>query len=264
MGIVNLTPDSFSDGGSFSSASAALAHCEKLLKEGADILDIGAESTRPGATPLSAEEEWGRLAPVLKEAVRLGIPVSVDTYHPPTMQKALALGADTINDIYALRQPGALEAVAAYPDCGVCLMHLHGEPASMAQTPLAADLSDQALVSQVHHFLQTRVQAATAAGIAQSRIACDPGIGFGKTPAQNFALLKHQAMLLEIGCPLLVGWSRKSSLRWATGLAVEERLAPSIAAALLSVERGASIVRVHDVKETVAALRVWQAAQATA
>ncbi|MFC5497511.1 dihydropteroate synthase [Caenimonas terrae] len=255
MGIVNVTPDSFYDGGLHAGTRAALAHCERLLAEGADILDIGGESSRPGSPPVPLDEELARVLPVLREAVKLGVPISVDSYKPQTMRAALAEGADIVNDIRALRQPGALEAVAAHPACGVCLMHMHGDPQTMQRSPLAGDA-----VPQVHEFLRQQTALLLAAGVARARIAWDPGIGFGKTPPQNFALLARQRELLADGYPLLAAWSRKSSLGAVTGLPVEERLAPSIAAALLAVERGARIVRVHDVRETAAALKVWAAA----
>lgn len=259
MGIVNLTPDSFSDGGRHHGPSAGLAHCERLLADGADLLDLGAESSRPGTPPVPLDEELTRLVPVLREAVRLGVPVSVDTYKPEVMRQALDLGADIINDIRALREPGAVETVAAHPSCGACVMHMHGEPETMQRSPMEGDA-----VPQVAAFLRERSQALQAAGVARERIAWDPGIGFGKTVAQNFALLARQGELCADGYPLLVGWSRKSSLGQVTGLAVSERLPASLAAALLAVERGARIVRVHDVKETAAALKVWAAASDSA
>jgi dihydropteroate synthase len=204
---------------------------------------------------VAAREELARVLPVLRAAVTLGVPVSVDTYKREVMRAALDAGADIINDIWALRQPGAREQVARHPSCGVCLMHMHGEPQTMQREPMAGDA-----VPQVRAFLEHETAALRALGVAADRIAWDPGIGFGKTVAQNFALLARQAELAG-GHPLLVGWSRKSSLGQVTGLAVDERLAPSIAAHLLAVERGARIVRVHDVKETVAALKVWAALQ---
>ncbi|MFD0668570.1 dihydropteroate synthase [Ramlibacter sp. MAHUQ-53] len=254
MGIVNLTPDSFSDGGRNASAAAGIRHCVQLVEEGADLLDLGAESTRPGSPPVPLDEELARLLPVLREAVALGVPVSVDTYKPEVMREALQLGADIVNDIWALRRPGALDAVADHPACGVCLMHMHGEPTTMQLAPMAGDP-----LPPVRAMLLEATRALAARGVAAGRIAWDPGIGFGKTPAQNFALLARQGELLAEGHPLLVGWSRKSSLGAATGLPVDQRLAPSVAAALLAVERGARIVRVHDVRETVAALQVRQA-----
>ncbi len=254
MGIVNVTPDSFSDGGRHASAQSALAHCEKLLADGADILDLGAESSRPGIEPVTLEEELSRLLPVLRDAATLGVPVSVDTYKPEVMRRALDLGADIINDIWALRQPGAADLVAAHARCGICLMHMHGEPRSMQRSPMEGDA-----VPSVAAFLAQASRSLRARGVDAARIAWDPGIGFGKTVEQNFALLGRQNELLTAGYPLLVGWSRKSSLGSVTGLPVGERLAPSIAAALLAVERGAHVVRVHDVKETVAALKVHRA-----
>jgi len=269
MGIVNVTPDSFSDGGQHGSALAALRHCEQLIRDGADILDIGGESTRPGAPPVSLEDELARVIPVLREATRLGVPVSVDTYKPRVMQAVLELGADIINDIWALRwQEGGgahglhgTGLVAAHPSCGVCLMHMHREPRTMQVTPMQGDV-----VPQVRAFLEQSAGALQALGVDKARIMLDPGIGFGKTVAQNFALLARQAELLQAGYPVLAGWSRKSSLAGmvshatpAASLSASERLAPSLAAALLAVERGACVVRVHDVKETVQALRVLEA-----
>jgi dihydropteroate synthase len=254
MGIVNVTPDSFSDGGRLDNARDALAHCESLLHAGADLLDIGGESTRPGTPPVPLDEELRRVVPVVQGAVRLGVPVSVDTYKPEVMRRVLQLGADIVNDIWALRQPGAADAVAAHPNCGICLMHMHGEPQTMQRTPMEGDAP-----AQVRAFLGERTDALLARGVDRARICWDPGIGFGKTPAQNFALLARQREVAD-GYPLLVGWSRKSSLGQATGLPVEERMVPSVAAALLAVERGARIVRVHDVRETAAALKVWAAA----
>jgi dihydropteroate synthase len=258
MGIVNVTPDSFSDGGRYATTSSAAAHCEQLLAEGADILDIGGESSRPGSPPVSLEEERRRVLPVLRHAVTLGVPVSVDTYKAEMMREALDLGADIINDIWALRQPGALDAVAAHPSCGICIMHMHGEPQTMQRDPMQGDA-----VPQVREFLQGVSRALQNRGVDCERIMWDPGIGFGKTVEQNFALLARQPELLSAGHALLVGWSRKSSLGAVTGLPVGERLVPSVAAALLSAERGAHVVRVHEVKETVAALKVREALIAT-
>ena len=254
MGIVNVTPDSFSDGGRWADANAALAHCEALVAQGADILDIGGESTRPGSPVVPADIELQRVLPVLREALRLGRPVSVDTCKPEVMQAALDCGADIINDVRALGAPGALQVVAAHGSCGVCLMHMHRDPQTMQAMPMQGDA-----VPQVRDFLRDRTAAALQVGIARDRIVWDYGIGFGKTVAQNFALLARQAELLSDGYPLLAGWSRKSTLGKVTGLEVGERLVPSVVAALLAVERGARIVRVHDVAETVAALAVWRA-----
>ena len=256
MGIVNVTPDSFSDGGQHASTAAALRHCEQLLKEGADMLDIGGESTRPGSPALPLQEELLRVLPVLREAVRLGVPISVDTYKPQVMQAALDLGADIVNDIWALRQSGAVQAVAAHPRCGLCLMHMHRDPQTMQTSPMQGDV-----VPQVLTFLELQAQYLEALGIEKSRIAIDPGIGFGKTVQQNFALLARQRELLALGYPVLAGWSRKSSLGAVTGLPVQERLGASVAAALLAVQQGARIVRVHDVRDTVGALATWRAMQ---
>ncbi len=264
MGIVNVTPDSFSDGGRFFSndrtALAALAHCEQLVAEGADVLDIGGESTRPGAPPVPADEELRRVLPVLRHAITLGVAVSIDTYKAEVMQAALDLGVDIVNDVWALRQAGALEAVAAHPRCGVCLMHMHREPQTMQALPMEGNV-----LVQVSDFLRHRAESLRSAGVAADRILLDPGIGFGKTVAQNFLLLARQAELMTLGYPLLAAWSRKSSLAAVTALApnadISERLIPSIAAALLAVERGARVVRVHDVRETVQALKVWRAAR---
>ncbi len=255
MGIVNVTPDSFSDGGTHATASAALAHCERLLKEGADILDIGGESSRPGAVSLSAGDELARVLPVLQGALKLGVPVSVDTCKPEVMQAALSLGVDIVNDILALQAPGATERIAAHPTCGVCLMHMRNDPQTMQD---ATDYDD--VVSEVAAFLARRAAAVIERGVAPDRIVLDPGIGFGKRFEHNFALLARQRELLGLGHPLLIGWSRKSSLGTLTGRAVQDRLPASLAAALAAVQLGASIVRVHDVAPTVDALRVWHAA----
>ena len=264
MGIVNVTPDSFFDGGQHASIKAALAHCEKLLKEGAHVLDIGGESSRPGALPLPLDEEFARLLPVVRQAVSMGVPVSVDSYKPQVMQAVLDLGADIINDIWALRQPGAAQVVAGHPLCGVCLMHMHREPQTMQIEPMQGDVVPQVLVFLARVALDLHRQ-----GVGKDRIVIDPGIGFGKTVAQNFSLLARQRELLAAGYPVLAGWSRKSSLAGATStslsslatLDVQSRMVPSVAAALLAVERGARIVRVHDVRETVQALAVLAAIQ---
>ena len=255
MGIVNVTPDSFSDGGAHASSASALAHCERLVREGADILDIGGESSRPGAARLSASDELARLLPVLRGAVSLGVPVAVDTCKTEVMRAALDLGADIINDISALLAPGAVEAIAAQPACGVCLMHMRGEPPTMQE---GADYAD--VVTEVCSFLAARLAEVTGRGVAAERIVLDPGIGFGKRVEHNLELLARQPELLALGRPLLLGWSRKSTLGAVTGRAVNERLAASLAAALAAVQQGASIVRVHDVAPTVDALRVWRAA----
>ena len=271
MGIVNVTPDSFSDGGQHDSVIAALQHCELLLQEGADILDIGGESTRPGALPLSLEEELARVIPVVREAIKLDVPISVDTYKPQVMQAVLDLGADIINDIWALRwsEPEigtsrltGESVVSRHPRCGICLMHMHREPLTMQVAPMDGDV-----VLQVLLFLKQVAQDLNALGVQKNRLVIDPGIGFGKMAAQNFSLLSRQIELLSAGYPVLAGWSRKSSLAAVVGNALStaatigshERMVPSVVAAVLSVERGASIVRVHDVRETVQALKILNA-----
>ena len=271
MGIVNVTPDSFSDGGQHATSSAAMAHCEALLRDGADILDIGGESTRPGAPPVSLEEELARVLPVIRHAVTLGVPVSVDTYKPAVMQAALDLGADIINDVWALRWRGdasgktGQDVVAAHPNCGVCLMHMHRDPQTMQLAPMAGDV-----VLQVLSFLQQLALDLKGQGVDSARICLDPGIGFGKTVAQNFSLLARQAEAVPQGYAVLAGWSRKSSLVAVTqtgsshgaGLGIEQRLAPSVTAAVLAVQNGAHVVRVHDVRETISGLQVLAAMQA--
>ena len=258
MGIVNVTPDSFSDGGRHSSASAALAHAEQLLREGADILDIGGESTRPGAPAVSLEEELARVLPVVQGALAWGVPISVDTYKAEVMQAALDAGADIVNDVWALRQNGALAVVAQHPRCGVCLMHMHRDPQTMQVAPMQGDV-----IEPVKAFLCERAQAVRDAGVADSRIVLDPGIGFGKTVEQNFELLSRQSALLDMGLPILAGWSRKSSLGAVTGQSVAaDRVAASVTAAVLALERGARVLRVHDVAPTVQAAAVWRAALA--
>jgi len=268
MGIVNVTPDSFSDGGRHGHTSLTVRHCEQLVHDGADILDIGGESTRPGSPPLALDEELARVLPVLREAVRLGVPVSVDTCKAEVMQQALDLGADIINDVWALRQPGAAEVVARHRACGICLMHMHRDPQSMQALPMAGNVPPQVVI-----FLEQRSQYLKAMGVISDRIFVDPGIGFGKTPEQNFSLLADQRDLLALGQGLLVGWSRKRSLGWAlddgaehasAAVVAQRRTVGSAVAALLAVQRGAHVVRVHDVRETVDAIRVWQAVQSQA
>jgi dihydropteroate synthase len=259
MGIVNLTPDSFSGEGHRNDTAQALQHAEKMLREGAAILDVGGESTRPGAVPVPLEEELARLVPFLKEAVRWQVPISVDTYKPAVMQTVLDMGVDIVNDIWALRQPGAVQVIAAHPQCGVCLMHMHRDPQTMQTDRMVGDV-----LPAVKSFLQGRVEALRALAVSADRLVLDPGIGFGKTVEQNFQLLAQQDQLLDLGLPVLAGWSRKSSL--GTVLAQEgvvpepaQRVVASVTAAVLAVERGARVVRVHDVKETAEALKVWQA-----
>jgi len=255
MGIVNVTPDSFSDGGAQATTDAARAHCDQLRREGADLLDIGGESTRPGARTPGVQEELDRVLPVIEHALTLDIPVSVDTSRPEVIVAVLRLGADVINDVRALQQPGALAAVAAHASCGVCLMHMLGEPSTMQQAPGYTDV-----VAEVALFLRQRLRAVEAAGVQSGRVVLDPGIGFGKLPEHNWTLMQRQVELLRLGRPLLVGWSRKSTLGTLTGRAVDQRLPGSLAAALCAVQRGARVVRVHDVAATVDALKVWRAA----
>jgi len=253
MGVVNVTPDSFSDGGRYFDPKAAVGHAKALIEEGADMLDIGAESSRPGAPGVSAREELSRLMPVLEGLSDCAIPVSVDTVKPEVMRAAIAAGASMINDTSALRAPGALEAVAA-SGVGVCLMHMQGEPRTMQHAPAYRDV-----VAEVGAFLAERAAAAEGAGIARERIVIDPGFGFGKTAAHNFELLRNLDRIAAPGLPVLAGWSRKSTLGAITGRGANDRLAASLAAALLAVERGARIVRVHDVAATRDALAVLAA-----
>ena len=258
MGIVNVTPDSFSDGGLHAETGAAMAHCDRLLQQGADILDLGGESTRPGAQPVPADTQLARLLPVLRHALTLGVPVSVDTSDPQVMRVVLDLGVDIVNDVRGFAWSGALGCLAKNPRAGLCLMHMQGRPENMQQAPSYADVVDD-----VRDFLDTALQAAEAAGIARQRIVLDPGIGFGKSDRHNLQLLSRQAELLTLGRPLLVGWSRKGTLGQVTGRPRGERLAGSVAAALCAVERGAAVVRVHDVAATVDALKVWSAVNDT-
>ncbi len=265
MGIVNVTPDSFSDGGLHGSTAAALRHCEQLLAEGADMLDIGGESTRPGAQPVSQADELARILPVVRHALTLGVPVSVDTYKPAVMQAVLDLGVDIINDVWALRwmAPGSgrtgVDVVAEHARCGVCLMHMHGDPQTMQLSPMQAEV-----LAPVMEFLGQRTGVLLAHGVQPARICVDPGIGFGKSVPQNFSLLARQSELLNLGFPVLAGWSRKSSLGAVTGAAAGQRQVASAAAALLAVHHGARIVRVHDVLATAQALKVLAATQAAA
>jgi dihydropteroate synthase len=251
MGVVNVTPDSFSDGGRYLDANAAIAHARAMIDEGVDLVDVGGESTRPGAAPVSEAEELARILPVVKDL--RDFPVSVDTRHANVMQAALGAGASMINDIEALTAPGALAAVAQ-SDCAVCLMHKKGSPATMQEDPHYAEV-----VTEVRDYLAERIAACEAAGIARERIVVDPGFGFGKSVEHNLTLLKHLPELSSLGVPLLAGWSRKSSLGRLTGRDTGERLAASLAAALLALLGGARILRVHDVKETRDVVLVWEA-----
>ena len=253
MGVVNVTPDSFSDGGRHDSIDAAIAHARRLVAEGAQLLDIGGESTRPGAAPVAPDEEIARVVPVVDALRDCGVPLSVDTRHPETMRTVLERGVDMINDVGALRAPGAIEAVRE-SGCGLCLMHMQGEPGTMQQAPDYGDV-----VSEVGQFLRERADALIAAGVSHERIVVDPGIGFGKTLRHNLLLLEAMDELAAAGQPVLVGVSRKSMIGALTDRPADRRLAGSLAAMLAAVARGAAIVRVHDVAESRDALRVWQA-----
>ena len=255
MGVVNVTPDSFSDGGNLQNPHQAISHALALSEQGADIIDVGGESTRPGAAPVSVEEELRRVLPVIEALAARGLCVSADTRKPHVMQEAIHAGASMVNDVMALREPGTLEMVAD-SDVAVCLMHMQGEPQTMQSTPLYEDV-----VAEVREFLANRIAACEAAGMARTRLLIDPGFGFGKTLAHNLALLKNLNCLAEMGVPVLAGMSRKSMLGVLTGKPVEQREYAGIAAHLAAVARGASIVRVHDVAAMKDALIVWQAVE---
>lgn len=255
MGILNVTPDSFSDGAQHFQTDAAIAHGLRLIQEGVDIIDIGAESTRPGAQPVNADQELARLLPVLNVLREYDIPLSVDTSKPQVMQRVLAAGADMINDIYAFRQPGAVEAVSG-SCCALCVMHMQGEPRTMQLTPEYDDV-----VVDVRTFLQKRVGVLCHAGVAPERIVLDPGFGFGKTAAQNYELLRRASELSFDAYPFMVALSRKTMIGHVTGREAHERLGGSVAGALAGIARGAKIVRVHDVALTLDAIKVWQAAE---
>ncbi len=251
MGIVNVTPDSFSDGGKYVSTDLAVEHALQLIAEGADILDIGGESTRPGAEPVSLQEELRRVIPVIEVLSQVTtVPLSIDTYKPEVMRAAIEAGVDIVNDICALREPGALDIVAN-SNAGVCLMHMQGVPQTMQLNPVYNDV-----VEEVRQFLADRAEACLAKGIAKERILLDPGFGFGKTTAHNVALIQHLDRLNTLGYPLLVGLSRKSVLGRIAGGDEQQRLHAGLAASVISVMKGAKIVRVHDVKATVDALKV--------
>jgi dihydropteroate synthase len=252
MGILNITPDSFSDGGVFLSRENAIAHARRMADEGADIIDVGGESTRPGAQPVSAQEEMDRVIPVI-EALRgkISLPISIDTSKPEVMRAAVAAGAGFINDVRALRDEGALETAASL-QVPVCLMHMQGEPRGMQENPRYRDV-----LSDIGDFLRARLQAAQAAGIPAQHLVIDPGFGFGKTLEHNLELLRGLKKLQSLGAPILVGLSRKSLIGKALGLPVEGRLQASVALALMAVQNGARLVRVHDVGPTVEALRMW-------
>jgi len=253
MGIINATPDSFSDGGLYMQHDAALAHANQLISEGADIIDIGGESTRPGAKPVSVQEEMDRVLPVIERLRGAPVAISIDTFKPEVMQAAITAGVQMVNDINALQSEAAMSIVAS-SDVAVCLMHKQGDPQTMQQQP-----HYQNVVTEIHDFLSKRIAAAEAEGIGRNRIVIDPGFGFGKTLAHNLTLLRELGRLADLGIPVLAGLSRKSMLGTLTGRDVGERLPASLAAALIAVQNGANIVRVHDVRATVDMFKFWNA-----
>ena len=257
MGIVNVTPDSFSDGGQHLSAEAAIAHARTLIVEGAQIIDLGAESTRPSALPVSVQEELARLLPVIAALRDSGAALSVDTCKPEVMQAALDAGVDIINDVTGMRDPQAQRVVARHPSCGVCVMHMQGEPRTMQLNPHYLNV-----VTEVSAALVAQAQLLEKLGVQRARISLDPGLGFGKTVEQNYQLLKGLATLVHSGYPVVLGASRKSMLGAITGKPVDQRLSGSIAAALAGIARGVAVLRVHDVDATHDALKVWQSVQA--
>ena len=256
MGILNATPDSFSDGGKFRTATDAIAQAELMIKSGADIIDIGGESTRPGATPVALQEELDRVLPVIEALKHCGVALSIDTYKAETMRQALRAGVDCVNDIWALRQEGAINSVLESSDCGIVLMHMQRDPVTMQFNPEYKDV-----VTEVIAFLQERTDSLVDAGIDKDRIAIDPGFGFGKSLEHNLQMLAHFDLFLKLNYPVLAGVSRKSMLGKVTGKETNERVAASIAAAVMAADRGAKIVRAHDVSETVDALKLWEAIQ---
>lgn len=256
MGIVNVTPDSFSDGGQHARTESAIRHAHNLIQEGADIVDIGGESTRPGALPVSVQDELARITPVIKALLHTGVALSVDTCKPEVMQAVLDMGADIINDVTGMRDPAAQRLVARHGHCGVCVMHMQGEPRTMQTAPHYNDV-----VRDIKAELLGRAHVLQAQGVQVERISLDPGFGFGKTVEQNYALLANLNLIAEAGYPLVLGVSRKSMIGAVTGQSVEQRLTGSITAALAGVIRGARVLRVHDVRETRDALAVWHAVQ---
>lgn len=257
MGILNATPDSFSDGGRFRSAADAISLAESMIASGVDLIDIGGESTRPGAIPVSLQEELDRVMPVIEGLKNCGVPLSIDTYKAETMLQALEAGVDCVNDIWALRQQGALDAVLKSSNCGIVLMHMQRDPLTMQFNP-----EYQNVVSEVMEFLSERANLLLSKGVEQNRIALDPGFGFGKSLVHNLEMLAKFDRFSELGYPVLAGISRKSMLGKITGKEVDQRLSPSIAAAILAADRGAKIIRVHDVPDTVDALKLWEVVNA--
>ena len=256
MGILNATPDSFSDGGNFRAAKDAVAHAEYMIKHGVDLIDIGGESTRPGAEPVELQEELDRVLPVIEALKDCGVPLSIDTYKAETMRQALKAGVDCVNDIWALRQDGALDAVLESHDCGIILMHMQRDPLTMQFNPEYQDV-----IAEVKQFLKERADLLMSKGIEHNRIAIDPGFGFGKSLEHNLAMLKHFDQFSSLTVPVLAGISRKSMLGKITGKDTNERVAASIAAAIMAANRGANIIRVHDVPETIDALKLWEAVE---
>jgi dihydropteroate synthase len=256
MGILNATPDSFSDGGKFRSPKDAIAQAERMLADGVDLIDIGGESTRPGAEPVGLQEELDRVLPVIEALKDCGVPLSIDTYKSETMRQALHAGVDCINDIWALRQTGAVDAVLESQNCGIVLMHMQCDPLTMQFNPEYINV-----IAEVKQFLKDRTDLLISSGIAIDRIAIDPGFGFGKSLEHNLNMLTNFSEFSSLGLPVLAGMSRKSMIGKITGKDTNNRVAPSVAAAIMAADRGASIVRVHDVAETVDALKLWQAIQ---
>ena len=253
MGILNATPDSFSDGGQFRTPQDAIAQAEHMIANGVDLIDIGGESTRPGAEPVELQEELDRVLPVIEALKDCGVALSIDTYKAETMRQALRAGVDCVNDIWALRQEGAVDAVLESKDCGIVLMHMQRDPQTMQFNPQYHDV-----IAQVMQFLNERAELLKTKGVEGNRIAIDPGFGFGKSLEHNLSMLKHFQQFSELGYAVLAGISRKSMLGKITGKDMHERLAPSVAAAIMAADRGARIVRVHDVPETVDALKLWE------
>ena len=256
MGILNATPDSFSDGGKFRSPKDAIAQAERMLADGVDLIDIGGESTRPGAEPVGLQEELDRVLPVIEALKDCGVPLSIDTYKPETMRQALHAGVDCVNDIWALRQTGAVDAVLESQNCGIVLMHMQRDPLTMQFDPEYINV-----IAEVKQFLKDRADLLISSGIAIDRIAIDPGFGFGKSLEHNLNMLSNFSEFSTLGLPVLAGISRKSMIGKITGKDTNDRVAPSIAAAIMAADRGASIVRVHDVAETVDALKLWEVIQ---
>ena len=254
MGILNATPDSFSDGGKFRTPKDAIAQAELMIANGVDLIDIGGESTRPGAEPVTLQEELDRVLPLIEALKDCGVPLSIDTYKAQTMRQALSAGVDCVNDIWALRQDGAVDAVLESKDCGIVLMHMQRDPQTMQFNPEYHNV-----IAQVMQFLKERVELLTAKGVEKNRIAIDPGFGFGKSLEHNLNMLSKFGQFSQLGYAVLAGISRKSMLGKITGKDTHERLASSVAAAIMSADRGAKIVRVHDVPETVDALKLWEA-----